>query len=448
MRVLSVGAVTISFNYDKFYLPEGARLFVFNPNDTSECIGAFTHRNNKPSLRMASGMVRGDDMILELYEPAVQAGKSILSVSSVVHGYRGVSSLQKGYGDAAWCQIDVNCEEGDPYWDQIRSVVMFSMSNNTRVCSGSLLNNETEDETPYILSTAHCYLKEPDSMDLWTFYFNYQSALCDSADDGSLDQSLVGATKIASFDTSSTYHYASDFVLFLLDDSVPDSYNAFFAGWSNSDSTPTAFYVIHHPKHDVKKISFGGGIAECGYSPIGCGNQTHHWFTSFHVSHGDGMVQPGSSGSPLFDQDGRIIGQLSDSSPKDTAFLCSGNDEWQDATFGKFSVSWDSLSDTLKQLAHWLDPDNTGATYIDGLDPNENCCSGIRGDVDYSQGATEPQITDLTYLVDYLYNSDAIPQCTEEGNVDGDSDENIDEDDKDYLVAYLFLSGPAPPSCP
>ena len=74
------------------------------------------------------------------------------------------------------------------------------------------------------------------------------------------------------------------------------------------------------------------------------------------------------------------------------------------------------------------------------------CIPPMRGDVNYSGG--NPNVADLTYLVDFLFRGGPPPPCTEEGNVNGDPNENINIADLTYLVDYLFRGGTMPPACP
>jgi hypothetical protein len=76
-----------------------------------------------------------------------------------------------------------------------------------------------------------------------------------------------------------------------------------------------------------------------------------------------GVTEGGSSGSPLFDQDGRVIGQLFGG-----AALCTGtNDNNQLDYYGRFATSWNSGSSSTR-LKDWLDPDNTGVMTINSID--------------------------------------------------------------------------------
>ena len=71
------------------------------------------------------------------------------------------------------------------------------------------------------------------------------------------------------------------------------------------------------------------------------------------------------------------------------------------------------------------------------------CVPPIRGNAD---GAGEVNVSDLTFLVGYLFQGGPAPGCTEEGDADGSGATNVS--DLTYLVAYLFQGGPPPPPCP
>lgn len=82
------------------------------------------------------------------------------------------------------------------------------------------------------------------------------------------------------------------------------------------------------------------------------------------------------------------------------------------------------------------------------------CCMGeIRGNVDNDPGDVI-DISDLVFLVDYMFTGGPAPTCWEEANIDGSGDgppdgsEDIDISDLVYLVDFMFNGGPAPLPCP
>ena len=80
------------------------------------------------------------------------------------------------------------------------------------------------------------------------------------------------------------------------------------------------------------------------------------------------------------------------------------------------------------------------------LDGGGGCCMGpIRGNVDNDPG-DNIDISDLVFLVDYMFNGGPDPVCPEEADVTGES--GIDISDLVYLVDYMFNGGPSPVACP
>ena len=98
---------------------------------------------------------------------------------------------------------------------------------------------------------------------------------------------------------------------------------------------------------------------------------TSHW----RVSWNDGVTEGGSSGSPLFDQNNRVIGQLHGGYS-----ACNSSDmrDW----YGCFYRSWTGGGTNTTRLSNWLDPCGSGAVttntsrspYLSG--PSIVCSSG------------------------------------------------------------------------
>ena len=73
------------------------------------------------------------------------------------------------------------------------------------------------------------------------------------------------------------------------------------------------------------------------------------------------------------------------------------------------------------------------------------CCEGVTGDANCSGG--DPDIADITRLIDYLYLSNSELCCPEEADANG-SRGSPDISDITKLIDYLYLSHAALPPCP
>ena len=71
------------------------------------------------------------------------------------------------------------------------------------------------------------------------------------------------------------------------------------------------------------------------------------------------------------------------------------------------------------------------------------CCQ-LRGDIDGD--GSGPDISDLMYLVNYMFGGGQPPGCLAEADING-SGGNPDIIDLVRLVTYMFQSGPSPAPC-
>jgi hypothetical protein len=342
LRIESSGAFSINLVYDDFYMPEGARFFIYNEN-YDYVIGAFTSANNQEDGMFGTQPVPGDVSILEYSEPANVRGQGRLSVMRVVHAYRnmfGYANALDAFGSSGSCNNNVAC---DTEWDnQERGVVMLLTSGGSRFCSGSLINNANNNGTPYVLTANHC---GPGSTTV--IMFNYQSPTCTPNQDGPTNQTVSGMTTRFNNATSDAW-------LMQMNSAITLTYNPYFNGWNANDVATTASVGIHHPAGDVKKISWDNDpTTSTDYLGTTVPGDGTHWrITAWD----DGTTEGGSSGSPLFDTNHRITGQLHGG----YASCSSITSDY----YGKLALSM-----TLGMRA-WLDPANSGIMVLDGYDPN------------------------------------------------------------------------------
>lgn len=360
------GALNLSVNFDDFYIPRGARLQLYNQERT-DITNTFTSAQNKLEGQLGTWFVEGNIVWIEYYQPPRTQESARLQINSVIHGYRmgRVNALVeggRGMNDLGECNYDVNCPIGSDFDDKkdlIKKAVALLNLGNGYLCSAALVNNSANDKTPYLLTANHCL--QNSNPTLWSIRFNWVSPtpVCGTGDDsGDLQTNFTisGAELIAK-------NSKSDFALVKLFDPIPNSWDVAFAGWDNSETNPLFAVGIHHPNGDIMKICRDNSGAQKEDANgtqvwlIGGGNQGtgNGWEI--------GTTESGSSGSPLFDQNGRIIGQLYAGQS-----ACNGLENNQDYDiYGRFGVSWNSGNTPNNRLKEWLDPSNTELTTVETL---------------------------------------------------------------------------------
>lgn len=382
LRVTSQGAEALIPYYNLFYLPQGSTLHVYTP-ERDEVIGAFTPANNPADGLYCTGLIHGETCILEYYEPKEVQGQGKISINAIGHAYRMVSDYfprstsatqQLGFGNAEGCEVNVNCSEGDNWQNQKRAVVCILIqdaSGQERLCSGTMINNVNQDCTPYLLSAQHCGEESQSPVfSQWVFYFNFESPTCSNpTSQGTLaDEFITGCNKVAdSNDDGGTT--GSDFLLLHLNVAPPSFYNVYYAGWNNTDTASLSGVCIHHPEGDIKKIStYTSPVVSSSYGAV---SNTHWQVTWVPTTNGWGVTEPGSSGSPLINNEGLVVGHLSGG-----LSACGAPSDTSPDYFGKIHYDWTS-DGTIRteQLQPWLDPDNTGVTSLEGQ--NATCATAV-----------------------------------------------------------------------
>lgn len=375
-------AEAINFYYDKFKLPTGVKFFITN-NNGKQVIGGFSALNNSEDGLFATAQVQGNIVNLEMDINSKVDVKTILfHIDKAGAFYRSQSDLTQAYGTddnvglkptdpSSPCHINALCPQGASYANQRKAVarILIVDSASAGYCSGTLLNNAAGLCKPYFLTASHCDGLNGTTdvhFSQWLFDFNYEYPNCDGT--GNPDASkftAVGANFRARsrFPSTGTGNAAvQDFLFLELRNTPTLAWGTYLAGWNiNSQvfSDPNMDYFIgfHHPAGDVKKLSWTDNV-----DPTGTFNQTAVQSTHWDVAYTEGFSEGGSSGSALFDKQGRVIGDLS-GGPSGTGSCSPAGPQ---ALYSKIGRAWvytfDGPASAATSLKDWLDPNNSGAT--------------------------------------------------------------------------------------
>lgn len=362
-------AKSINILFTKFRLPKGAKVFVYNA-DQSEILGSYTHQNNSELNLLPIQPIAGEEVIVEYQEPANAAFKGEIEIGEINHDYLGILRATEPRDPQQDCHPNLVCYPQDIETGQ---GVLALIINGTTYCTGSLVNNTSEDGTPYLLTATHCLNKDYDPQfianrqyDIMAgsivAFFNYKSPSCTTNIRGPLQMSLTSATPVL----ISENH---DISLLKLNNTPPKEYQPIYLGWNVSTSPSAPFHGIHTPNGGVLKVAVNEGSLTVGsFSGIKY-NMTpnSHWIVK---AWSVGNTEGGSSGSPLLDKDKRIVGTLTGGES-----MCSaprGPD-----LYASLTKCWNVENDNVllgekKAIKNYLDPLNVGILQMNAFNPFAN----------------------------------------------------------------------------
>ncbi len=414
LKISSSNAKGLYILYEDFYLPQGGELWMYN-EDKTQVLGSYTQANNKESGKFMTGSITAETEVLEYFEPKEVRGQGIIDIFKIFHVYEPIRNQSNyefqtyaGYGDGLDCHVNMNCPEGNDWQDHKHGVmrILRIFDQGMGWCSGTLINNTENDAKPYILSAYHCIDMLDPLYDFWRFDFNYESENCNDPISEPSFQSVLGCDFRSGWQDS-------DFLLLELTEAVPTSFHVYFNGWNrHSTQLPSSAAGIHHPQGDIKKVSIENDPATIQGTQIIWSNgvttpSSHH----LRVLYDSGTIENGSSGSPLFDNNGLIVGQLHGGNASCTSFI---------TYYGRFSLSWEGGGTAASRLKDWLDPNDSGVITVGAYAPPVPSLVSLSGTVNTVNGEPIPDvIVEIDGDMNYTTVTDANGVYTFENIPDG-----------------------------
>lgn len=368
LGIRSVGAYSINLLFSEFEIPPGARLFLYNKSQT-HVLGAFTHRNNSELRILPVSPVDGDEIIVEYQEPANVPFAGILRVGEVNHAYRSFRDREPTDVNGSYsCMLPLACLPDDPVvTDELGRSVVLLIIDGQRFCTGVMVNNTDNNGKPYLLTASHCInynfsITDPEEFHVQAgtvvTFFNYNSPLCETIVRATEELTMASAKLVA-------MNEAHDMALLELLETPPAYYQPYYAGWTLAEEPEAPYFNIHHPQASLKRYNWlDDGISLTTYKTMGFATDAH-WYVNRWTQ---GSTAGGSSGSPLFDNEGSIIGLLTGGSSS-----CARPES---DYFYAFHPCWQPDEEKSLQLKHWLNPSGKAVTKWGGLNPyteSETC---------------------------------------------------------------------------
>lgn len=391
MRFATPDAAHLNFGFADFHLPPNAKLS-FVSADGRYKVGPFGAERNNPERVFFGPVVPGQEVVVILTVPAAEREAVSFRITQVGHGYRGFGFRSKACKSGS-CNTDVAClSNGDP-WNLPRRSVGAITVGGTDTCTGSLLNNTLGNRDLLFATATHCGITAGNAAAV-TVYWNYEFATCrrpGSPESGAPPgpkptdpwNIQTGATFLAATPSpfgGGTPGPRSDFTLLRLNGTPDPRANLYWAGWDRrstpavcarpSDPTITTGLcaTIHHPGVDEKRITFVEQNFQVGNISGGVGV---HWRADWAITPAlpnigatptvNSVTEPGSSGSPLYTAEQRLVGVLS-GGPS----ACGNGSYWD--FYGALFHAWDGGGTPSTRMRDHLNPA--------GLDPAPDFIDG------------------------------------------------------------------------
>lgn len=359
LRIVSPGAAAVHLIYDRWVIPKRCELFVYSDN-YQERFGAYTTPADPTHTSGVTPRMAAEAVTLEYHVQPQVADVGELSVSRLLHHFRFTPPHEEvpvdTFGQSHFCQVNVNCTGG--VWNDQRDAVMEIFLPEGGQCTGVLMNNTRVDGNPLVLMANHCYPTGNHSG--YLFHWKYQSPTCGNL--YPLDTLWSGSAWLQSRWEN------SDFELVQMWNPPMLNFSPYYAGWDRSGNVPANSRGIHHPRGDIKKYSVDDHNSV--HSDWNGQYAGLYWQSDWEI----GATEGGSSGSPLFDQNRRVVGQL-----RGGIFGCANDAPPMGVDkYGKLVSSWLGGGDSGNRLHDYLDPLG-GNVIIDGFRPvapaNDQCAS-------------------------------------------------------------------------
>jgi lysyl endopeptidase len=379
-EVKAPGATALRLHITDFDLPEGAELYVYNKSGMA--FGPYTGRGPLGNGELHTNTVYGDTLLVQLTSPAGERAPRLTVAEAGVMGARFVAPRYRPEGafdpndtealakasnlcsNNANCIVNAACQSSSVVSgvkDAVASI-LYKSGASYYICTGGLIaDTVTTSVVPLFLTAHHCISASGEASSLET-YFDYETTCSNPncAQPYNAVGETVGATILA---TGSTSDYS--LVRLATTPTSPDGVTTYL-GWT---ATPIAntnnagLYRISHPSGSPQ--AYTEQVVDTSRPTCRTLARGNFIYSRDTV----GATEGGSSGSPVVNASGQIVGQLYGACGTNLNDVCdSANNSTVD---GAFAVSYAAL-------APYLNPSSGGSCSAAGASctSGSQCCSG------------------------------------------------------------------------
>jgi lysyl endopeptidase len=363
--IASPDANAVRLMFRNLSLPEDAAIFVYN--DQGEAFGPYLGQTDMGETWTHTVSGEAITVAVQFFGAVDRAtvARARFEIADIVHlgpEFRIAELLspapRSGNGHCSYnesCVEDASCYGSNDfaYIDDASMAaghMLFSSGPWAYVCSGGLLADTIASQTPYFITANHCISRDREANSLET-YFQYKTSSCGATcpTRGNFPRTLGSGI----LSTNST----SDYTLLLLDQQPPSG--SVFLGWTSSEVAFTSNYSLYRISHpsgapqafSTHRVDTSAGT--CTSWPRG------PWIYSDDVI---GATEGGSSGSPVLNASGQVVGMLSGACGFNVNDVCDSDSN---------STVDGALAHFFDAVSPWLAPDGGGDPDPGDPDPGD-----------------------------------------------------------------------------
>lgn len=376
LAITSADAQAIRAHFTNFSLPPGAEMYFYSLAGAAH--GPYVGQGRNGTGEFWTRAISAETGVIQLHFTEADRGNISFTLADVGHiqgrpprPVERTSHDDWPCSDNVNCLVDANCGNVGPAAAAKDAVGKMEWIAGCCIytCTGGLIaDTDGSSQIPYFLTANHCENRSRSNMEI---FFHFATTSCNGAcpDDywspNPVAPSNIGVTLAAT-------GTAGDFTLFTLNDLPPE--DTTYLGWNNAEIAYTngaSLYRISNANYGPQVYSQHDVDANTG--------TCQGWPRGQRIYSTDitGATMGGSSGSPVLNSSGEVVGQLSGCCGYNCGDECDSQDN--STVDGALAYYWNSVAPYLDPQPGTCNNNGTCEAGEDCSNCSNDCISKTNG---------------------------------------------------------------------